>query len=299
VRATSKALGHTLWLGLQNELVRAGICVLVLLGLFVGGAPIWLVLPLPWLTYAGLWLLTGKASGSDTAYRVLSARVVRESYARCLRLRDEITALADGISDREMLATTQQVTLQIDQILDVIAEDEKYPASTSLLDLMTPTRDLLSRYARLVRRGLDGPEVQERVRENLTTLDMAYLGFWKRLNADAIPDLDDLGELIERNLDQMTLPREAPSLPPRLPPEVTRSVPAEIAALISALTPRQLEILRKLTTGATDQEIADMLFIAKRTVTTHLGEIYGKINVRNRAEAVAFAVRWDLTVEPP
>jgi DNA-binding CsgD family transcriptional regulator len=36
------------------------------------------------------------------------------------------------------------------------------------------------------------------------------------------------------------------------------------------------------------------LFNAKRTVTTHIGEIYAKINVRNRAEAVAFAVRWDL-----
>jgi DNA-binding CsgD family transcriptional regulator len=40
-----------------------------------------------------------------------------------------------------------------------------------------------------------------------------------------------------------------------------------------------------------------MLFISKRTVTTHLTEIYAKIQVRNRAEAVAFAVRWGLA--PP
>ena len=299
MRANSKEVGHILWLGLQNELVRAGICVLVLLALFAGGAPIWLVLPLPWLTYAGLWLLSSQTPKSDATYRAQSDRMIREAYARCIRLSQEIAALADGIGDREMLATAHQVSLQIDQILDVIAEDEKYQASTSLLELMTPTRELLSRYARLVRRGLDGPEVQDRVRENLATLDNAYRGFWKRLNADALPDLDDLGELIERNLSQMTLPREAPSLPPRLPAEVTRSIPTEIAAQIASLTPRQLEILRLLPTGATDQEIGDMLFIAKRTATTHLGEIYGKINVRNRAEAVAFAVRWDLTVEPP
>ena len=57
-----------------------------------------------------------------------------------------------------------------------------------------------------------------------------------------------------------------------------------------ALSARELDVLRLLPAGKTDQEIADTLFIARRTVTTHVGAILAKLGVANRTEAAAKAV---------
>jgi DNA-binding CsgD family transcriptional regulator len=52
--------------------------------------------------------------------------------------------------------------------------------------------------------------------------------------------------------------------------------------------------LRLLVNGKTDQQIAEMLFISRRTVATHLNHIYGKLGISSRAAAAAFAVRHGL-----
>src|SRR5262249_17428107 len=53
------------------------------------------------------------------------------------------------------------------------------------------------------------------------------------------------------------------------------------------LSPREEEILTLLTKGYRSKEIADELNIAVQTVHTHLRNIYEKLQVRSRAEAVA------------
>jgi predicted ATPase/DNA-binding CsgD family transcriptional regulator len=60
------------------------------------------------------------------------------------------------------------------------------------------------------------------------------------------------------------------------------------------LSPRELEVLRLVVAGRTDQQIADALFVSRRTITTHIGNILAKLGVANRTEAVAFAVRHGL-----
>jgi DNA-binding NarL/FixJ family response regulator len=57
------------------------------------------------------------------------------------------------------------------------------------------------------------------------------------------------------------------------------------------LSARETEVLRLLATGKTDQQIADALFISRRTATTHLTNILTKLEVANRTEAAAWAVR--------
>jgi NarL family two-component system response regulator LiaR len=47
--------------------------------------------------------------------------------------------------------------------------------------------------------------------------------------------------------------------------------------------------------GKTDREIAEELFIALRTVTTHVGNILNKIGAANRTEAASYATRQGLT----
>jgi DNA-binding NarL/FixJ family response regulator len=57
------------------------------------------------------------------------------------------------------------------------------------------------------------------------------------------------------------------------------------------LTSRQRDVLRLLVAGKTDREIADTLFIGRRTVTTHTSGLYAKLGVAGRTEAAALAVR--------
>lgn len=54
-----------------------------------------------------------------------------------------------------------------------------------------------------------------------------------------------------------------------------------------ALSARELEVLRLVAAGSTNREVARALFISEATVKTHLLHIYAKLEVRDRASAVA------------
>ena len=55
------------------------------------------------------------------------------------------------------------------------------------------------------------------------------------------------------------------------------------------LTTRELQVLKQLDTGATNQEIADRLFISERTVKNHVSRILSKLKLKNRYEAANYA----------
>lgn len=60
------------------------------------------------------------------------------------------------------------------------------------------------------------------------------------------------------------------------------------------LTERQVEVLRLLTQGLTNVQMAERLVLAPSTVQRHIANIYVKINVSNQAQAAAYAVRHGL-----
>lgn len=55
------------------------------------------------------------------------------------------------------------------------------------------------------------------------------------------------------------------------------------------LSDREIEILEMIEKGNTNQEIADKLFISLNTIKTHTTNIYQKLDVRNRVQAIAKA----------
>jgi DNA-binding NarL/FixJ family response regulator len=57
------------------------------------------------------------------------------------------------------------------------------------------------------------------------------------------------------------------------------------------LTAREVEVLRLLTGGLTNAEIAATLVISVHTVERHLANAYRKIGARNRAEATAYTLQ--------
>jgi DNA-binding NarL/FixJ family response regulator len=62
-------------------------------------------------------------------------------------------------------------------------------------------------------------------------------------------------------------------------------------SLIEPLTSRELDVLQLLAGAASNREIAERLAISPRTVETHLANIYGKLGVRGRTEAMLWAIR--------
>ncbi len=66
-----------------------------------------------------------------------------------------------------------------------------------------------------------------------------------------------------------------------------RSKPSQ--SLIDPLSERELEVLRLICEGATNYEIAEQLVVAVSTVKRHVSNIFSKLAVTNRTQAVARA----------
>ena len=60
---------------------------------------------------------------------------------------------------------------------------------------------------------------------------------------------------------------------------------------IQPLTPREMEVLQMLVMGSNNRDIASALYISDRTVQSHLSNIFAKLNVSSRLEAVLTAIR--------
>lgn len=75
------------------------------------------------------------------------------------------------------------------------------------------------------------------------------------------------------------LATQPPATPPELPPGWQE------------LTPRELDILRLLATGANNREIAQSLYIAEKTVKNHITSILSRLGLRDRTQAALLASR--------
>jgi two-component system NarL family response regulator len=61
--------------------------------------------------------------------------------------------------------------------------------------------------------------------------------------------------------------------------------------LFDGLTEREVEVLRSLTQGLSNKEIARKLFISEKTVKNHLYNIFQKLQVYDRSQAILYAIR--------
>jgi DNA-binding CsgD family transcriptional regulator/tetratricopeptide (TPR) repeat protein len=64
------------------------------------------------------------------------------------------------------------------------------------------------------------------------------------------------------------------------------------------LTEREAEVMRLVAAGRSNQQIADTLFITRKTASVHVSNIIGKLGVANRVEAAAIAQRLGLVDDP-
>jgi DNA-binding NarL/FixJ family response regulator len=75
----------------------------------------------------------------------------------------------------------------------------------------------------------------------------------------------------------------------------TSTLPAKFPTTYpDGLTAREVEVLRLVARGLTNEQVAEQLVISPRTVNTHLTSIFGKIGVSSRAAATRFAIEHHL-----
>jgi LuxR family maltose regulon positive regulatory protein len=73
---------------------------------------------------------------------------------------------------------------------------------------------------------------------------------------------------------------------PALSPSAT---PGPLPPLVESLSEREIEILQLIAGGLKNREIADRLYLSVNTIKVHTRNIYGKLDVHNRTQAVAKA----------
>lgn len=63
------------------------------------------------------------------------------------------------------------------------------------------------------------------------------------------------------------------------------------SGLLTLLTEREIEVLKSLTQGINYKQISKLLFISESTVKTHINNIFTKLNVNDRTQAVLYALK--------
>jgi len=81
----------------------------------------------------------------------------------------------------------------------------------------------------------------------------------------------------------------APAVTRRLIERFASAAPPKPRPALAELTPRELEVLRLLARGLSNEEIAGQLVVSEHTAKTHVAHILNKLDLRDRVQAVVLA----------
>jgi len=87
--------------------------------------------------------------------------------------------------------------------------------------------------------------------------------------------------------------RGEPSMHPTIAHKLMRELqrPSDLPPTEEPLTEREVEVLRLVARGLSNQEIANRLVVSERTVRTHVSNILNKLHLANRTQAALYALR--------
>ena len=156
-----------------------------------------------------------------------------------------------------------------------------------LMDLMMPV--------------MDGVTAIRAIRERQPSIQMIALTSFseEKLVQDSL-QAGAIGYLFKNaSVDELALAIRAARVgQPTLAPEATRMLihkTMQPASPEKNLTERERDVLRLMVDGRSNPEIAEQLIVSRSTVKTHVSHILEKLGVNSRLEAVALAIRHQLT----
>ncbi|HWL98650.1 MAG TPA: response regulator transcription factor [Nocardioidaceae bacterium] len=199
--------------------------------------------------------------------------MVREGFRALLSAEPDITVVGDAADGRRA----------VDEVVRLAPE-------VVLLDVRMPRMNGLEAAAEIMSRRIDpAPRLLM-----LTTFDIDdYVYEALRIGASGFMLKDAPADELVRAVRVVATGDAllAPSITRRMIEEATRrrsTVRAEPPQL-RELTAREREVLELIARGLSNTEIADRLYLAEQTVKTHVGRVFAKLQLRDRAQAVVFA----------
>jgi DNA-binding NarL/FixJ family response regulator len=215
------------------------------------------------------------AGSQNAGVRVLvvdDQALMRDGLVSLLSLEHGISVVGTASNGEE--AVKQVIALQPDVIL---------------MDVRMPIVDGVAATVQIRRDFPDTPILM------LTTFDDdAYVLAALRAGANGylLKDLPaaDLAQAIRaahRRIYQLDPTIAAKLVATLVPPPTVPTTPPNPP--IAELTEREREVLRLVSTGATNREIADALFIGESTVKSHISNILGRLGLRDRTQAAMYA----------
>jgi DNA-binding NarL/FixJ family response regulator len=205
------------------------------------------------------------------------------------------TLIAD---DQQMVRTGFRMIIDSQHDMEVVAEAADGAEAVSLarrlrpdvclLDIRMPTMDGLE-----ATRLLAGPDVADPLRVVIvTTFDLDEYVYGALRGGAAGFLLKDSGPALLVEAVRAAAQGDAlvsPSVTVRLLANLARPPAPGRPGVRDPLTGRELDVVRLVARGRTNEEIASELFVALSTVKTHLGSVQRKLAARNRVEVAAWA----------
>jgi DNA-binding NarL/FixJ family response regulator len=200
------------------------------------------------------------------------------------------------VDDQHLMLDALATVLDRDEDIEVVGQTDSGGNVMPLIAQTGPDAVLLD--VRMP--GIDGLAVLERIRERYANVAVVMLS--------GIEDPALVRAALERGATAFVLKQVHPrDLASALRQAVHGSIfrplelvgPAKASAREQAgLSKREISILEVLQSGASNQEIAKQLFLAEQTVKFHLTNIYRKLGVSTRTEAVHRAYEQGLVERP-
>jgi DNA-binding NarL/FixJ family response regulator len=209
--------------------------------------------------------------------------------------------------DQDLVRAGLRMILEAEDTIDVVAEATNgrealeqarlFHPDVVLMDIRMPELDGLE----ATRLLLEEPQTTARVLI-LTTFDLdEYVYEALRAGASGFLLKDSPPEQLVAGIAIVARGEAllAPSVTRRVVEEFARRPRARPAAEVALdqLTPRELDVLRLIARGLSNAEIAATLVVSEATVKTHVAHVLGKLELRDRVQAVVLAYESGL-VEP-
>jgi NarL family two-component system response regulator LiaR len=169
---------------------------------------------------------------------------------------------------------------------EAVAEVERLQPDVILMDLVMPEVDGIEAIRRITARQ---PEARILVLTSFAADDKVF----PAIKAGALGYLlkDSGPEELVQAIHQVYHGESSlhPTIARKLLQELSR--PSERAPTLEPLTEREVEVLRLVARGQSNQEIADQLVISEATVRTHVSNILSKLHLASRTQAALYALR--------